>query len=81
MSKAQEIAIDRAFDAACVSEADPKWSKEIYERLVNTYPQNRGYIDGLMKLYTGGLKANAEYCTSRRDYLLSHKETVRLRYK
>ena len=80
MKTEQEIVIDRAFDAACLSVVDPEWSKQIYDRLVREHPLNRKYIDGLMALYTNGLKANSEYCTCRRDYLVENKSRVRLRF-
>lgn len=80
MKKEQEIVIDRAFDVACLSIADPEWSKEIYNRLVSKHPLNKNYIDGCIKLYKQGLESNADYVVVRRDYLIQNKGKVRLRF-
>ena len=76
----QELVIDRAFDVACLSVADPEWSKEIYNKLVDKHPLNKNYIDGCIRLYKMHLEAGADYVICRRDYLVGHKEKVKLRF-
>jgi hypothetical protein len=76
----QEKVIDRAFDVACLSVADPEWSEQIYNRLVAKHPLYKNYIDGCIRLYKQGLEANAEYVTVRRDYLVQNKGKVKLRF-
>ena len=77
----QNIIVDRAFDCACVSVADREWSQTIYDKLTNKYPEYTNWINGLIKLYKSHLSNNADYCTYRRDYMLNHKDTIKLRYK
>lgn len=72
--------MDRTFDASCMTRAgETEWAEQILTRLKATYPQLSGNID---TLYNGYLSfPMAEYIQYRMDYMLTHKGTMKLRYK
>jgi hypothetical protein len=78
--KTQDILMDRAFDSVCVSIADKEWSEQIYNRLVSNYPQYKTYINQLVSLYGSIFKNNPDFCAGRRDYMLTHKDRMRMRF-
>lgn len=74
------IIYDRTFDASCMKRAgEDEWASQILLRLKSNYP---GMVNGIDTLYNGYLSLPmADYIQYRMDYMLEHKNTIRLRYK
>lgn len=76
----EDILYDRTFDASCMTRAgENEWAEQILTRLKSNYPQLASNIN---TLYEGYLSLPmADYIQYRMDYMLEHKDTIKLRYK
>ena len=78
--KTSDIIFDRTFDASCMTRAGEKeWAEQILTRLKANNPEWISFIDTAYNGYLG--LPMGEYIKVRTDYMLEHKETIRLRYK
>lgn len=77
----QEIVMDRAFDAACLNvKGEKEWATQILNRLYATYPENKQYIENLYNFYINMVSSNTTFL-SRADYMIEHKNNLKLKYK
>lgn len=76
----RDIIYDRAFDASCMTRAgETEWADKILLRLKSTYPE---LSDNITQVYNGYLSLPfADYIEYRMNYMLEHRDTLRLRYK
>jgi hypothetical protein len=74
------IIYDRTFDASCMKRAgEDEWAEKIIARLKANHPEFTAQID---TLYNGYLSfPMADYIKCRMDYMLEHRDTIKLRYK
>lgn len=80
MKKKDDIFMDRTFDAACLMRANEKeWALEIIKKLVSLYPSDLARINQLFGFY--GSLPDSDMFTSRTQYMLEHKDTIKLNYK
>ena len=77
----QGIVMDRAFDAACLKvKGEVEWAEQILTRLKNTHPENEEYIEKLHNFYVDMVSTNTTFLV-RADYMIEHKNNLRLQYK
>lgn len=77
----QNMIMDRAFDAACLYvKGEEEWCDKIMNRLISTYPELEEYCNNLFNFYVNMVTANNDFL-SRADYMIEHRETIRLQYK
>ena len=78
--KTSDIILDRTFDASCMTRAgENEWAEKILTRLKVNHPELKEHIE---RTYEGYLSLPmAEYIQYRMDYMLEHKDTIRLRYR
>ena len=76
----KNVIYDRTFDASCMERAgEIDWAKKIILRLKAANPGQEAVID---YIYNGYLSLPyAEYIAARTEYMLEHKDTMRLRFK
>lgn len=72
--------MDRTFDAACLqARNETEWSDQIMNRLIEKYPENKDYIQGLYGLYLNMVTNNTSFLR-RADYMIEHRETIKLKF-
>lgn len=77
----QEIVMDRAFDAACLKvKGEEEWSNQILTRLKATHPENKEYIENLFNFYVNMVSSNTTFLV-RADYMIEHKNNLKLKYR
>ena len=77
----QGIMIDRIFDAACLKvKGEEEWSEEIIEKLKKIYPEYEETIDKIFNIYIKTTRTYTAF-SKRADYMIEHKNNLKLKYR
>lgn len=77
----KNILMDRTFDAACLNvKGEVDWANQIIERLKGNYNGIEDYVNQMYEFYVNMVSTNNTFL-SRADYMIEHKDTLKLMYR